>query len=249
MGIRFLCPNGHKLNVKAFLAGKRGICPNCDAKFVVPATSGGQAEAIDAASADAADIEAVDLAANLSMGPGDALQRGYSGPPTEQSSEPSSPVLPAPPPSPVPPPPVATATAATPPAEVWYIRTASGEQFGPASREVMLGWVAAGRVATDCWVWQSDWPDWKPGGEALTLLDAPPSPISTSSPAPAPESLVPNIPAQPAPDTLPDASTATASYLAAKRNREDRARKATLFLGVAVVVLLAVLVVVLMKNN
>ncbi len=36
MGIRFLCPNGHKLNVKAFLAGRRGICPYCGAKFQIP---------------------------------------------------------------------------------------------------------------------------------------------------------------------------------------------------------------------
>jgi len=39
MGIRFACPNGHKLNVKEHLAGKRGICPNCGAKFVIPITS------------------------------------------------------------------------------------------------------------------------------------------------------------------------------------------------------------------
>jgi hypothetical protein len=39
MGIRFACPNGHKLNVKEHLAGKRGICPNCGAKFVIPADS------------------------------------------------------------------------------------------------------------------------------------------------------------------------------------------------------------------
>ncbi len=37
MGIRFLCPNGHKLNVKTFLAGKRGVCPQCGAKFDIPA--------------------------------------------------------------------------------------------------------------------------------------------------------------------------------------------------------------------
>lgn len=37
MGIRFSCPNGHKLNVKTFLAGKRGVCPQCGAKFVIPA--------------------------------------------------------------------------------------------------------------------------------------------------------------------------------------------------------------------
>ena len=36
MGIRFLCPSGHKLNVKSFLAGKRGICPHCGAKFEIP---------------------------------------------------------------------------------------------------------------------------------------------------------------------------------------------------------------------
>jgi len=36
MGIRFLCPNGHKLNVKTFLAGKRAICPDCGARVLVP---------------------------------------------------------------------------------------------------------------------------------------------------------------------------------------------------------------------
>jgi hypothetical protein len=36
MGIRFKCPNGHKINVKAFLAGKRALCPECGAKVVVP---------------------------------------------------------------------------------------------------------------------------------------------------------------------------------------------------------------------
>jgi hypothetical protein len=36
MGIRFTCPNGHKLHVKAFLAGKRAVCPKCGAKTVIP---------------------------------------------------------------------------------------------------------------------------------------------------------------------------------------------------------------------
>jgi hypothetical protein len=39
MGIRFSCPNGHPLNVKDHLAGKRGICPSCGAKFVIPAAT------------------------------------------------------------------------------------------------------------------------------------------------------------------------------------------------------------------
>jgi hypothetical protein len=36
MGIRVSCPNGHKLNVKEQLAGKRGICPVCRATFDIP---------------------------------------------------------------------------------------------------------------------------------------------------------------------------------------------------------------------
>jgi hypothetical protein len=46
MGVRFECPNGHRLHVKAFLAGKRGICPECEARFVVPAANGGRTEAV-----------------------------------------------------------------------------------------------------------------------------------------------------------------------------------------------------------
>jgi hypothetical protein len=43
MGIRFNCPNGHKLNVKEFLAGKRGVCPQCGAKFIIPTLAEGAA--------------------------------------------------------------------------------------------------------------------------------------------------------------------------------------------------------------
>ena len=39
MGIKFHCPNGHKLNVKAFLAGKKGICPKCGTKMLIPTVS------------------------------------------------------------------------------------------------------------------------------------------------------------------------------------------------------------------
>ncbi len=40
MGIRFACPNGHPLHVKADLAGKRGICPQCQARFLIPVPQG-----------------------------------------------------------------------------------------------------------------------------------------------------------------------------------------------------------------
>lgn len=36
MGIKFYCPQGHKLHVKSFLAGKKGVCPHCGAKVRIP---------------------------------------------------------------------------------------------------------------------------------------------------------------------------------------------------------------------
>ena len=40
MGIRFICPScDNKLNVKSYLAGKRGICPKCDARIRIPLAS------------------------------------------------------------------------------------------------------------------------------------------------------------------------------------------------------------------
>jgi hypothetical protein len=39
MGIRFFCPNGHKLNVKQFQAGRKAICPFCGAKTQIPTQS------------------------------------------------------------------------------------------------------------------------------------------------------------------------------------------------------------------
>lgn len=52
MGIRFLCPNGHKLNVKTELAGKRASCPECGTKLVIPA-AGANGDSVVAAAAPA----------------------------------------------------------------------------------------------------------------------------------------------------------------------------------------------------
>src|SRR5437868_569833 len=39
MGIKFYCPNGHKVNVKSFLAGKKGLCPKCGVRVDIPMES------------------------------------------------------------------------------------------------------------------------------------------------------------------------------------------------------------------
>ncbi len=39
MGIRFFCPNGHSLNVRAELAGEIGFCPKCQVRMLIPTES------------------------------------------------------------------------------------------------------------------------------------------------------------------------------------------------------------------
>ncbi len=40
MGIRFICPEcDNRLNVKSFLAGKKGFCPKCNARIEIPSES------------------------------------------------------------------------------------------------------------------------------------------------------------------------------------------------------------------
>jgi hypothetical protein len=36
MGIVAVCPNGHRIKVKDELAGRKGVCPTCAARFRIP---------------------------------------------------------------------------------------------------------------------------------------------------------------------------------------------------------------------
>ena len=43
----------------------------------------------------------------------------------------------------------------------WYVRPATGGQFGPATSEIMRIWLAEGRIAADTLVWRDGWRDWQ----------------------------------------------------------------------------------------
>lgn len=57
MGIRFLCPNGHKVHVKAYLAGKKGHCPRCGTIVTVPTADSLPETVDDVAFGEADDVE------------------------------------------------------------------------------------------------------------------------------------------------------------------------------------------------
>jgi len=265
MGIRFYCPNGHKLNVKTFQAGMRGICPYCGARIQIPLAStrrsrkdrgGGQ----PAGSGQDAGwpTTAITLAYDTSPGapsdplaaPGGAAQASQPVTPLDPSAvapgwtgavpgqplgsasplagQPAAPVAPAvsqpvqpltplaaQPVQPIGPAAPAgaggalpmTATAAPVPSTadlaaaaraspamaerpvaaipdplteapnvVWYVRPASGGQFGPATCDIMRTWIAEGRVGADALVWREGWRDWQQAAATFPQL-APAEPV------------------------------------------------------------------------
>src|SRR6476620_884151 len=97
MGIRFLCPNGHRLNVKTFLAGKRGVCPQCGASFVIPPADEsterddappaaiGQSHSVEVVSPAAIQTTAAVASPSVIIPVSDsAVTPAQSGPPTRQ---------------------------------------------------------------------------------------------------------------------------------------------------------------------
>jgi hypothetical protein len=198
MGIRFYCPQGHKLNVKEFQAGRRGICPFCGEKILIPtqSTRPSSKEERDARRAGAA---AVAMASGAAEMPADGIN-APSPPAAPADSEPhgigpdggSLAAAPAA---------VAenagasiaarAADSIAPPAEpasnggsakmqdplddsaevVWYVRPPTGGQFGPATPDILRAWLAEGRISTDTLVWREGWRDWQEAGGVFPQLN------------------------------------------------------------------------------
>jgi len=91
------------------------------------------------------------------------------------------------PPAPEPADPIAAA-----PEMIWYVRPPSGGQFGPASGDLMRGWLSEGRVSADSLVWREGWRDWQEAGTVFPKLRSNPmidfletAPVATVAATPA----------------------------------------------------------------
>ena len=219
MGIKFHCPNGHKLNVKAFLAGKKGVCPKCGTKVRIPLTS---EPGLDS---DLEETEASRVEHAKSNGAGGA---------------PAAPAVA------VAPEPVATAagvaTANDPigeaPTAIWYVRPPTGGQYGPARGDIMRRWLAEGRVSSDSLVWREGWSDWQQAGKLFpTLENAGALPTATEEPV-----VSTTVPLSP----RSSGRTAT-RYEAKKHNNTTLAIAVLVGLGVICLILAAALVYAVMR--
>jgi len=152
MGIRFACHACQKpLNIKNELAGKRGVCPQCKSRFRIPLQ--------DAAHSIPIEQPALE---NGSKSEDDDFELG------NQQDDADTTDIPAP----------AVATASRnlrpgmpslldDPVATWYVRPPSGGQYGPATGDMLRGWIDEARVTPTSLVWRDGWPQWRSAGEAL----------------------------------------------------------------------------------
>ena len=160
MGIKFLCPGGHKLHVKSYLAGHRGVCPQCGQRFLVPS------ESLPNIRVEPLELTPEEMAGSarpqaLDMEPGDASAVA----PGQQTASAVAPRPSAPPSEAVGDSRTESRWSGDPLAEapqaVWYLRLASGDQYGPAKADLMRRWLDEGRVPAEGYVWREGWTDWR----------------------------------------------------------------------------------------
>jgi hypothetical protein len=225
MGIKFHCPNGHKLNVKAFLAGKKGVCPKCGTKVRIPLTSepglDSDLEESEASRAEPAKSNGSGAAAAVASGPAPAAP-AVSVAPARAAT--------------------ATATANDPIAEaptaIWYVRPPTGGQYGPARGDIMRRWLSEGRVSSDSLVWREGWTDWQHAGKLFPALEN-----AGELPAPTPEPAVSTT----IPLSARSSTRAATRYDAKKQNTTTLAIAVLVGLGIVCLILAAVLVFAVMR--
>lgn len=249
MGIRFYCPSGHRLNVKAFLAGKRGICPKCGVKVRIPEEAETLEKKVeptlemshsgkDAGNNHHASSRLPNAVANSTRHEKNQQVTRRLEVSNELASENLSP------------PSNANDPFTEMPHVVWYVRPTKGGQFGPATSEIMRKWVAEGRVREDSLVWREDWSEWRTARLLFPLSqdDGNPKNVSIAS-----ESLFFSKLAEPLPNPIQVSAEVNSPMKSGGRTIRRRSKQylslmAVIILMMAIMGLLPVLIHVLMKS-
>ena len=170
MGIMAQCPNGHRVKVKDHLAGRKGLCPVCGAKFRVPkpvsvpgrsATTAAEEPDLPVARIIPLDPAVVaTLPRALPPGASRALVREAEQPePEEPEAETfESESLDA---DPVAARPLHPAIADRPDLS-WCIAFPGGDPSEPVAGPSVQEWLDAGQATGTELVWRADWPQWLP---------------------------------------------------------------------------------------
>lgn len=168
------------MKVKDYLAGKKGICPTCGARFRIPlaaappvatapAPQAGPALAV-AATPAVATIVSLDAAAAVGFPElllvAAATPGGLDGAAATDTPQ-------------VDPDPTADLQIEEDDAAdvlYWYVAIPGGQPSAALREPDMLAWLDSGQATGREVVWRSDWPDWKPIGAAFPERWPPPFP-------------------------------------------------------------------------
>ncbi len=183
MGIHFACHVCQKqLNIKRDLAGRRGVCPQCQSRFRIPMEDAEQSTPVDAvrivqpeAASPARQAGGAVMVEHKVTTPAVAtpavaatpavsepVERDVSNPRTHQQSPQEAGARQV----------AAGSILEEEPNATWYVRPPSGGQYGPASTDELREWIGQGRVAASALLWRDGWPQWRDAGEALPELSA-----------------------------------------------------------------------------
>lgn len=166
MGIRFSCHACAKpLNIKSELAGRRGICPQCSARFRIPLSDSEFSTPLsDAPASDPQQQQRSTKDGSqrthragshtLATATGPSDKAGDAATPEDQRLDRTAAEQ--------------NTLLSGDPGTTWYVRPPSGGQFGPATNEVLQSWISEGRVAKTALLWRDGWPQWREASEVLT---------------------------------------------------------------------------------
>jgi len=165
MGIVSFCPQGHRIKVKDSLAGKKGVCPTCGARFRIPLASVEPPAAADGATPlPEAKIISLDatiaarlprvLLLNREPEPVRPVAIGRENePPGKPAAEDVELVVEEVQRHPM---------IAERPDLAWCLAVPGGTASEPMQADAMQAWLDSGRATGDELVWRADWSDWRP---------------------------------------------------------------------------------------
>lgn len=199
MGIRFSCHMcNHPLHVKDYQAGKRGKCPKCQGSFRVPAKDSDFSLAVE-------ESAAIPVTAKSRANNAPKPDTAKAALPKSATPIPSKATTAKPEASKVQAPssdlkPTATAGASDPlamPTSLlplldarWFVRPPSGGQYGPATTQMLLDWIAEKRVTADSLLWRDGLETWFPARELVPEPFGGQSNLSQNSPVDVPPPAV-----------------------------------------------------------
>jgi len=269
MGIKFHCPNGHKMHVKSFLAGKKGICPKCGVRIEIPLVSDADAPPASALEPDALEPEnaadgptpiegkpsrapafGLDLSGFAAASSPTVQPQGVAGP----SETPDAPLeleeeldLDSPDDLSVlssEPPPGKPLLPAAKSAESWYASLANGTTVGPMSAGAVLWGLKQGQFSNDSLVWRDGWSQWQPLGSVLSQMNPPPQSVSAAA-------LSPIKADDPLAEALGRQIPASSSMVHGRRRtqKELRTRVALILLGLVIILFALMMYVLSIKRD